>query len=203
MPSIKPLFSLLKHLSVGMAVVAGLSVFVLAFFIATDVVARRLFDFSLQGSDEIGGYVLAMIAAIGFSYVLFERGFTRIDILVKIMPKPVGSVIHVLAYVSLAAIAIFFAQKAIHTLEDTLLFDSHSNTPLQTPLWIPQGIWVVGASFFAICATLYAFRALVLYFTDTVTLEAECGFPNFVEEIAEITELTQKVQARSRSETDK
>lgn len=196
MPATRLLFSFLRNLSTVIAAIAGLSVFLLAFIIAFDVISRRMFNYSVQGSDEIGGYVLAMVASLGFSYVLFERGFTRIDIFVRKLPKRAENLINVTAYVSLAAIAIFFAQRAIATYEDTLLFDARANTPLQTPIWIPQGFWVAGTTFFAICATLYALRAVVLWRTDPEALDAEYGFAGFEEEITEISELTRDAQER-------
>ncbi|MSU90842.1 TRAP transporter small permease subunit [Rhodobacteraceae bacterium 2CG4] len=198
MPATRILFTILRHLSTFLALLAGLSVFALAFIIGLDVVARRIFGVSVQGSDEIGGYVLAIVASLGFSYVLFEKGFTRIDIFVKRLPKPVENAFNVIAYVSLAFVAIFFAQKAVAVFETTLQFDSRANSPLQTPIRYPQGFWVVGTVFFAICATLHALRAVVLWFTDVEALEAEFGFTDIEEEIHEISELTSDARERSK-----
>lgn len=180
----------LRKLSTLLAVLAGSAVFVLAFLIAFDVVARRFWGFSLQGTDEIGGYVLAIVASLGFALVLFERGFTRIDLLIARLPRPAVRVLDVAAYVSLAAVAVFFAQRALLAYSDTWRFDTHVNSPLQTPLWIPQGIWVVGMGFFALCAVLYALRAVVLLFTEPEALSADYGTVSLAEEVNEITRVS-------------
>lgn len=188
---VRSLFWVLKHLSTAMAAVAGTGVLILAFMIVIDIGARRLAGFSLQGTDEVGGYVLAVVAALGFSYVLFERGFTRIDLFVRRLPPLANNILNVVAYLSLAAIALFFAQRSLATLGDTLRFDAHANTPLQTPLWIPQGLWAVGMGFFALCSVLYALRALVLLFVDQTTLEEEYGIARVEEEVSEIAEIAE------------
>jgi TRAP-type C4-dicarboxylate transport system permease small subunit len=199
------LFSLLRRLSTVMAVLAGASVLILALLIVFDIVARRFAGFSVQGTDEIGGYVLALVASMGFAYVLFERGFTRIDLVVRLLPRALANIVNVLAYVSLAAVALFFAQKSVATYMDTLLFDSRANTPLQTPMWIPQGFWVAGMCFFALCSVLYALRALVLLFVDGDALAAEYGIARVEEEVSEIAEISaeahaQALQARAQEE---
>ena len=38
-----------------------------------EMVGRKLFGFSLQGVDELGGYTLAVTSAIGFSYTLLLK----------------------------------------------------------------------------------------------------------------------------------
>ncbi len=38
-------------------------------------------------------------------------------------------------------------------LQKTLERGSRANTPLETPLWIPQGIWFAGWAWFALSAT--------------------------------------------------
>ncbi len=180
------LFWLLRRISTGLALAAGFSVLVLAFLIAIDVLARRFAGFSLQGTDEIGGYVLAAVASLGFSYVMFERGFTRIDLLVRRLPPPAAALVNVLAYVSLAVVAVFFAHRALIAYADSLHFNAYANTPLQTPMWIPQGFWALGMTFFAFCSVLYAFRALVLMFTDLEALDADYGVVQIADEVAEI-----------------
>lgn len=197
----RSLFSLLRYTSTAFAVVVGFAVFILAFLIAFDVIARKFLGFSLQGTDEIGGYIQAALASLGFSYVLFERGFTRIDLFIKRANSTVLGFLNVLAYVTLAAVAVFFAQRAFATYGDTLLFDARANTPLQTPMWIPQGLWVVGLAFFALCAVLYAIRAVVLFFSDPKALEREFGVVTLEEEVSEIAELSKETNTLAKEET--
>ena len=41
---------------------------------------QSVFGFTLQGTDDFGGYVLAIVAVIGASYTMAMRGHTRVDV---------------------------------------------------------------------------------------------------------------------------
>jgi hypothetical protein len=92
-------------------------------------------------------------------------------------------VLHVAAYVALAGMVVFFAHRALLTLDETLLFDSVSNTPLQTPLWIPQGLWAAGMTIFAVAAVLHAIRAVILLVREPHRIEAEYGCATAQDEV--------------------
>ena len=49
------------------------------FVFLTWIIARKLFSYSLQGVDEIGGYVVAITGTFGFAYALINRTHTRIE----------------------------------------------------------------------------------------------------------------------------
>jgi TRAP-type C4-dicarboxylate transport system permease small subunit len=106
-----------------------------------EMVSRKLFAFSLQGVDEVGGYTLAIAGAIGFSYTLITRGHTRIDFLVGKLPERARSVLNMLAMVTLAGMAVFAVSRGWVVLSESIEFQSHSTTPLQTPMWLPQSMW--------------------------------------------------------------
>jgi TRAP-type C4-dicarboxylate transport system permease small subunit len=178
---------LLDRIATLFAFVAGAAVLVLSLLIAFDVVARKVFGFSLQGTDEIGGYVLAMVGSLGMIHVLNRREFTRIDLIMKIAPVAVRRSLHVLAYISLAAMVVFFATHALKTLDETLLFQSRANTPLQTPMWIPQGLWATGMVFFAVMAVIHASRATILLFVAPEQIEKEYGTSGIEEEVEDYT----------------
>jgi TRAP-type C4-dicarboxylate transport system permease small subunit len=119
-----------------------------------EMVARKLFQFSLQGIDEIGGYTLAVTSAVGFSYTLITRGHTRIDFLVSRFPVKMRALLNCIAMVTLAAMVLFAAFRGWNVLSETIEFQSTATTPLQTPMWIPQSMWYVGIVLFA-AITLY------------------------------------------------
>lgn len=171
-----------EKLAVLLALVAGGAVALLAVLIFVDIVGRDLIGISVQGTDEIGGYVLAFVGSLGMALTLLRRGHPRIDLFFRFFPKVVGDVLHVLAQVTIAGLAIFMTWHAWVELQTTLRFGSITNTPLQTPLWVPQAVWVTGMAFFAIAACLttgHAFyllirnRALVASFYGPVTIEEE------------------------------
>ena len=62
-----------------------------------EMVGRKMFQFSFQGIDEVGGYTLAVASAIGFSYTLLTRGHTRVDFLVQRLPQEARAALNWLA----------------------------------------------------------------------------------------------------------
>ena len=136
----------------------------IAFSLAScfEMVSRKLFAFSLQGIDEVGGYTLAVTSAIGFSYTLITRGHTRVDFLVSKMPVPVRAGLNWLAMATLAALTLFALYRGSNVLSESIEFQSTATTPLQTPMWIPQSLWLLGYALFAILATYLAVHATVL-----------------------------------------
>ncbi|QEM82824.1 TRAP transporter small permease subunit [Halomonas binhaiensis] len=167
-------FSPVQRLARGAAIAAGYAVLGLSLLITFEVVARKIFSFSLQGADEIGGYVLAVGVSFSFAYALLQRAHTRVDVVLTRLPAWLQGPLNALAMVLLAVFSLFMLWRAIATLQETLEFGSLASTPLQTPLWIPQGLWVFGLGVFAALATLLAARA-VLLLGRIARLNAEFG----------------------------
>jgi TRAP-type C4-dicarboxylate transport system permease small subunit len=180
---VRLLLTAIDRVASGLAFLCGLGVLGLALLITWDIVARKIFGISVQGTDELGGYVLALIGSLGMAHVLVRREFTRIDLAFPYLPARLRQVLHVVAYVSLAGMVVFFAYRALLTLDETILFDSIANTPLQTPLWIPQGLWAAGMVFFAVAAVVHAARAVIFLLTAPDRIEAEYGCATAQDEV--------------------
>ena len=97
------------------AILCGYGVLILSFAITVEIVGRKFFGFSLQGIDDIGGYALAIVAAIGASYTMAMRGHTRIDVFLIRMPAFWQAVLNAVAMVTLAGFAIFAFYSAART----------------------------------------------------------------------------------------
>ncbi len=136
---------------------------VLSFLTCVEMVTRKLFSFSLQGIDEVGGYTLAIASAVGFSYTLITRGHTRIDFLVGKLPPLWRSVLNTLAMVTLAGMGVFAVLRGWTVLAESIEFQSHSTTPLQTPMWVPQSMWLAGWALFGIATVYMAAHCLLLF----------------------------------------
>jgi TRAP-type C4-dicarboxylate transport system permease small subunit len=149
-----------------------------------EILARRLFLYSIQGINEIGAYLLAIVSAYGFSYALLQRAHSRVDFLFNHYPRPMVSILNVVAALSLSAFGVFAAWQAYLVLDETLDFSSRANTPLQTPLWIPQSLWFAGIALFAAIATLMAVHAVILLARDRQRLNRYYGPLSLDEEIS-------------------
>ena len=133
----------------------------LSFLIVYEIFARKLFNHSLQGVDEIGGYVVAIIGTFGMALAALERAHTRIDVLLLRLPARVQAGLNLLSYVALGLGAAFMGYMGWRTLDESLTFGSVSSSPLQVPLWIPQSLWMAGLVLFALSALWTALRGLL------------------------------------------
>jgi TRAP-type C4-dicarboxylate transport system permease small subunit len=131
----------LKRLEAVAAAIFGIGFLLLALAVAVETVMRKVFNRSLQGVDELGGYILAGGAALSIAAALVSRTHIRIDLLHDFMPKPLRILLNVLAGLALLACAALLARMAWIVLDESVLFNSTAQTPWATPLWIPQSVW--------------------------------------------------------------
>ena len=88
----------------------------------------------------------------------------------------------------MAGFAVFMTWHAWGELSDTLRFGAITNTPLQTPLWVPQAVWVGGMAFFALTACLTTAHATLLFLTDRAAISHHYGSPTVDEEVGHYVE---------------
>jgi TRAP-type C4-dicarboxylate transport system permease small subunit len=148
-----------------------------------EMVSRKLFNYSLQGIDEVGAYTLAVTSAIGFSYALLLKAHTRVDFLVSKLPLSWRAFLNLAAMVTLAAMALFAVYRGYTVPSESIEFQSVSTSPLQTPLWIPHSLWFLGWALFALCASVLAAHAAVLFARDKRALNRAYGPLTLEEEI--------------------
>ncbi len=158
-----------------MQILCGWALLAICFATLYDIVARRLFNHSVQGVNEIGAYLLAIVSAFGFASALLQKAHTRVDFLFPYLPRFLVSVLNLLAMVTLALLAAVSAWYGYTVLDESLLFDSRAATPLQTPMWIPQVLWMGGLCLFTGVSFACAVHALVLFIRDRDELDALYG----------------------------
>ncbi len=144
------MIALLRRVNRVLALVCGVVLLATGALILTEIVLRRTTLGALGGSDEIAGYVMAAIATWGFAYALMERAHVRIDLVQRRLPLPGRTLLDLLALALLSATACVVAYYAWGVLATTLARGSRANTPLETPLWIPQSLWFAGWVWFAL-----------------------------------------------------
>lgn len=142
--------------------VFGLIFVALSFVVTIETASRKLFNFSLQGADELGGYALAVGATIAFSLALTSRAHIRVDVFHDRLPRWLQAGTNALSALGLAAFAILLAWLAWDVLQDSRSYQSVAQTPWATPLVLPQGAWVLGLAMFALVSAVQGVRAAVL-----------------------------------------
>jgi TRAP-type C4-dicarboxylate transport system permease small subunit len=154
--------SVKEHIEGVLAWVFGTIFLALSFVVTVETLARKLFNVSLQGADELGGYSLAVGSTIAFSLALMGRNHIRVDVFHEMFPRRVQAFLNWFAIVSLAAFGVFVAWVATKVITDTLQYGSTAQTPWATPLIWPQSVWYAGLVVFALVATGHALRATLL-----------------------------------------
>lgn len=161
-PSDNPVIRFFSPPARLLAILSGWWLLALSFLTCVEIVMRKFLAMSLQGIDEIGAYTLAVVSAFGFASALTVKAHTRVDFLVGRLPAFPRAVLNALAYVLLAAMAGYAAWRGWAVLDESIEFQAHANSPLQTPLWIPQSAWMLGMGLFAAAAGAMAAHAVLL-----------------------------------------
>lgn len=177
---------LLDKLARAAIVAGGGMIFAAALLVSVDVLARKAFGFSLGGADELSGYALAIATTWGLAAVLLARGNVRVDALYQHLPARLRGALDLVALTALALFAIPLARHGYAVLETSWSLAALSNTPLKTPLWIPQALWVAGLALFALVLVALLLRAAAAFLHgDLVTLQRLAGARSIREEAAD------------------
>jgi TRAP-type C4-dicarboxylate transport system permease small subunit len=131
-----------------------------AFLIGIEVLSRKLFLFSIGGADELAGYAFAIGTSWGLAFALLERANVRVDALYCHLGARARALCDVVALASLAVFVGLLGWHAVQVLATSLQYSSRATTPLATPLWIPQGLWVLGFGLFLFGLTPLLLRTL-------------------------------------------
>ncbi len=148
------LFGLLSWSNYAIALICGVVLLATVIFILVDISLRQFAERGLGGSDEISGYVIAGVAAWGFSYALVERAHVRIDVLTGQLPAAGRAIFDLAAAVSLVIVSALVTSYGWRVFYRSWETGSRANTPLETPLWIPQAIWLGGWAWLTIVAAI-------------------------------------------------
>ncbi len=168
--------------------------------ITFEVVSRRLFDFSLGGADELSGYAFAISITWAFAFTVLERANVRIDVLYQHLPVRVTAFLDWLSLVALGVFAVFLSYYGTLVALTSWEQNSAANTPLATPLWVPQFLWAGGLVWFVIVLLLMLLRSSAALVTgDLELVKALAGMKTAAEEAEEgAAEGERLIQAEQR-----
>jgi TRAP-type C4-dicarboxylate transport system permease small subunit len=145
--------------------VFGFGLLALALAVVVETVMRKVFNKSLQGVDELGGYVLAVTAALSFAVAVRARTHIRIDLIHDHLSAPLRVALNAIAAVSIAICALAALYMSWIAFTDSIQYNATAQTPWATPLKLPQGAWVAALAVFALVAVADAARVIGLALT--------------------------------------
>lgn len=158
----------MRRLSDILGITFGWLTMALGAVVTAEIVARKLFNWSMQGADELGGYILAVSACLSFCVALIGRNHMRIDVVHYRLPQRGQAILNWISVTSIALFAFVLAWASFGVIRDTFAYNSSAPTPWATPLKYPQAIWYAGIVAFAIVAGLMASRATYLLATGRI-----------------------------------
>jgi TRAP-type C4-dicarboxylate transport system permease small subunit len=144
--------------------------------ISFDVIARKFLGFTTGGADELSSYAFAISTTWAMSFAALQRANVRIDFIYQHQPVRLAAVLDWVALVTLAVFVAILTRYAYEVVAASWIQNSHANTPLATPLWIPQGLWLAGFVWFCVVLALMLARASTALVTgDLAAMQALCG----------------------------
>ena len=156
------------------------------FLISYDILVRKFFNITVGGADEISSYVFAISTTWALAFVVLQRANVRVDVIYERLPVRVSAFLDWLSLVTLGVFMVFLTWHAYSVAETSFVRNAAANTPLATPLWIPQGLWVLGMVWMCVVLALMLTRASVAMVTgDLATVKALCGVVSAKEEAEE------------------
>jgi len=139
--------------------VGGGALILVACLVTLEVVLRHAFLIGLSAATEISAYVLAASTAWAYAYTLLERNHVRVDAIIRLLPRRILIWLDLLALLALTWFAGLLLWHGSGVLTMSLETGARAMTPLSTPLWIPQGLWVFGIAFFFASCLVVGLRA--------------------------------------------
>jgi TRAP-type C4-dicarboxylate transport system permease small subunit len=137
-----------------LARLGGALILLCACLVSLDVVFRNLFKLAIFESYELTGYGIALATAFGLSWALVTKAHIRIEVLYNMLGTKPRACLDICALASLSVIAAVLVYYGALVLLDNWQLDARSNSTLHVPLAIPQGLWLLGLVWFAVCAAV-------------------------------------------------
>jgi len=184
LPPLDGLYQYTDRMSRLMARLAGALLLLAAIVITADVLLRKLFLFSLGGSDELAGYALAISTSWGLPYALLRRANIRIDFIYLRLPPRLTAWLDLAGLLAMAGFMVFVTWFAAALWLESIEMRAAANTPLGTPLMVPQGIWVMGLVLFLLAVAVLIARVLALLIRgDADGVSRDAGIRTVEEEV--------------------
>lgn len=121
-----------------------IAIVVLAFLVVAEIITRNVFGFSMELSDEVGGYIIVGVTFLSLSVCQTSRSYHHVEMVMSLVPRRGQAGLRL--FYDLLSLA--FAGLMIWQFGRLELLSLHSGdtapTVLATPIWIPQAVMVLG-----------------------------------------------------------
>jgi len=154
--------------------------------ISFDVLARKFLGFNTGGADELSSYAFAISTSWALAFATLQRANVRVDVLYQYLPVRLSAVLDWLSLVGLGVFMAVLTWYAMDVAGASWQQKAAANSTLATPLWIPQGLWLLGLGWMCVVVFLMLVRASLALVTGDIALVKEiCGVRTAQEEAEE------------------
>jgi TRAP-type C4-dicarboxylate transport system permease small subunit len=162
----------------------GVLLLVAAVLVSAEVISRKLLSVVYSGSDEMAAYLFAVGTTWSLAHVLVTRGHVRIDALYGHLSARTRAILDIVALLTLGVVVLAMLDRSFDLVHSNFMEWNRSNTPLRTPLSLPQMPWVFGLALFmfSICVALVR-ASIALARGDLLTVSQTAGVASQDEEI--------------------
>ncbi|MGR4068087.1 TRAP transporter small permease subunit [Billgrantia sp. C5P2] len=172
--------------SLWLARAGGVLILLTVAMVTVEVLSRRLMGRSAVHATELTGYIMAISSSWAFAYTLMRKAHIRIDALYVNLPIRIRGVLDLLALLAMALFCVLVVGAAFDIAASSYAGGARANTPLGTPVWIPQALWLLGLAWFALAVGLVLLRVLfALLNGDTGRIQQLAGSPTLDERLEE------------------
>ncbi|WP_068310353.1 TRAP transporter small permease [Polycladidibacter hongkongensis] len=141
-------------------VLAALCLIVILGLIVMQMLARWTGEV-FPGAAEYAGYAMAASSFLAFASALNQNSHIRVSILHHMVHPKMQRILEIWCFSIGAATAWYFAYYAQRFVMWSWKFNELSQGQDRTPLWIPQGLMLVGVVIFAIALTDHLIRIVL------------------------------------------
>jgi TRAP-type C4-dicarboxylate transport system permease small subunit len=183
-PPIETVWNATAKVSRVFAWLGGILLLAAAMLVSAEVISRKVLTVVFSGSDELAAYLFAVGTSWSLAHVLVTRGHVRIDALYNKLPPGARAGFDIVALVTLGFVALAMLDRAFDLALSNYLEWNRANTPLRTPLSLPQIPWVFGFALFLFSIGIALLRtAIALRRGDRRTAHQTAGVASQDEEI--------------------
>ena len=152
----------------------------LAFLLAiglnfANVIGRYLLGFSILWADEIQIFIMIAMTFIGAAVVTWRRQHLRMDVVAKLLPPPLQTLLKVLEMVLVLVLTSFVLYQAVDYTMRMRDIGRTSDTA-GVPMWIPHGSVALGFGLIAIVSLWLCVKLVA-----TGKLDDEPGAPGSID----------------------
>ncbi|MDR2788288.1 MAG: TRAP transporter small permease [Candidatus Accumulibacter sp.] len=187
-------------LSLAGAWIGGALTLASVLLICFDILVRKFLGFNTGGADELSGYAFAISISWAMAYVTLQRGNVRVDALYLRFPTRFTVFLDLLSLVIMGVFMAYLTCYASQVAGMSWEMGAASNSLLGVPLWIPQGLWVIGFVWMCLVLALMLVCASTALITgDVATIKALCGMRTLEEEASDEAEAGARIVEREKS----